>query len=234
MRGKAAGRRPVALGFLTRRLVLQGAILAVALIALLLTASRVIFREQTTDPHDVVVPDEQQLIPIVNNADAASKHMHDVEKKPSLVQEGNASIHTLFRISSGITTLEDTLLYLQQQTTCRESPIFVTMAAVGSDIYWQLIENFMYTMERFQLLSCSLMICVSDDYCYKKCTENRFPCYNYHHIPLKPGSSLPSTMEQIAHLKLLHIPKALSKGVDIFTLDLDVGFFGMYSLIGIQ
>lgn len=31
-------------------------------------------------------------------------------------------------------------------------------------------------------------------------------------------------MEQIAELKLLHIPKALKRGVDIIMIDLDVGF----------
>ena len=31
-------------------------------------------------------------------------------------------------------------------------------------------------------------------------------------------------MEQIANLKLFHLPKALALGVDLFILDLDVGF----------
>jgi len=31
-------------------------------------------------------------------------------------------------------------------------------------------------------------------------------------------------MEQIGEVKLLHIPRALQRGVDIFMLDLDVGF----------
>lgn len=31
-------------------------------------------------------------------------------------------------------------------------------------------------------------------------------------------------MEQIAELKLFHMPKALSHGVDTFVVDLDVGF----------
>ena len=31
-------------------------------------------------------------------------------------------------------------------------------------------------------------------------------------------------MEQIAAIKLYHIPKALLRGVDVFMLDLDVGF----------
>jgi len=35
---------------------------------------------------------------------------------------------------------------------------------------------------------------------------------------------LPSALEQIAELKLYHIPKALARGIDIVMLDLDVGF----------
>ena len=35
---------------------------------------------------------------------------------------------------------------------------------------------------------------------------------------------LPSVMEQIGVVKLLHIPRAIARGVDIFMLDLDVGF----------
>jgi hypothetical protein len=104
------------------------------------------------------------------------------------------------------------------------------MASIGSDIYWQMIENFMYTMERFSLLSCSIMVCVSDDNCFRQCKDHMFPCFDYHHrVDGNSNKALPHTMEQIAHLKLFHIPKALKKGVDIFTLDLDVGFYGKQS-----
>lgn len=37
-------------------------------------------------------------------------------------------------------------------------------------------------------------------------------------------SKLPHTLEQIAELKLLHLPKVLERGVDLIMLDLDVGF----------
>ena len=136
--------------------------------------------------------------------------------------------HPFFRRPKDVVLLEDVLLFMQQTSLCRNSPIFVTMASVGSDLYWQMIENFMYTMQRFDILPCALMICVSDAICLQKCRENAFPCFDYQHESSHEGGGVgepPHTMEQIAHLKLFHIPKALAKGVDVFTLDLDVGFF---------
>lgn len=41
---------------------------------------------------------------------------------------------------------------------------------------------------------------------------------------LQEARTLPHTLEQIAELKLFHIPKVLSRQVDIIMLDLDVGF----------
>jgi hypothetical protein len=35
---------------------------------------------------------------------------------------------------------------------------------------------------------------------------------------------VPSALEQIGELKLLHLPRALARGVDVLMLDLDVGF----------
>eukprot|EP01034_Spumella_vulgaris_P027166 gene27166-33849_t len=94
------------------------------------------------------------------------------------------------------------------------------MATVHDDLYWQLIENFMYTMVKFNISACSIVICVSDPKCMKLCDEAHFPCYNY----VEHVTPLPSVMEQIAAVKLLHVPKALTRGVDVFMLDLDVGF----------
>jgi len=88
--------------------------------------------------------------------------------------------------------------------------------------YRQLIENFVYTMVKFDVSDCALVICVSDTNCMNQCRDNFFPCYDYR----DPQVPLPSVMEQIGAVKLLHIPKALEKGVDVFMLDLDVGFLG--------
>lgn len=139
-------------------------------------------------------------------------------------------------------SLEDVLVYLHEHAACRDKPIFSTMANVGSDLYWQLIENFVYTMAKYGLTDCTLMICVSDPYCMELCRSSYFPCFDYQHqtiegmekpgnknkLPGKWGQANPGrkvhTMEQIAQLKLYTMPKALLRGVDIFMLDLDVGF----------
>ncbi len=123
------------------------------------------------------------------------------------------------------------MLQLSQTPQCVNSPLYLTMASVGDDLYWQLIENFVYTAVKFDFVQCALVICVSDDYCMKLCKESLFPCYDYrrpvpsveqqekYHLSVKP-----SVMESIAELKLFHIPQALLKGVNTFMLDLDVGF----------
>jgi hypothetical protein len=117
-------------------------------------------------------------------------------------------------------TLHDTMFHLQNIDYCKDKPIFLSMASVGDDLYWQLIENYIYTMVKFRTIQCTLVICVSDKNCMKQCQDSYFPCYNFHSdvIPL------PSVMEQIAEVKLYHVPKALDKGVNVFMLDLDVGF----------
>jgi hypothetical protein len=98
--------------------------------------------------------------------------------------------------------------------------MFHLLSIVGDPLYWQLVENFVYTMVKFNISDCSLIICVSDSRCMKTCQQSLFPCYNYQDL----RRPLPSVMEQIAEVKLLHIPKAMVKGVDVFLLDLDVGF----------
>jgi hypothetical protein len=117
-------------------------------------------------------------------------------------------------------SLEEVMYFVKNSPTCTKQPIFLTMATVGDDLYWQLIENFVYTLVKFEVSDCSLVICVSDLRCMKMCDEAKFPCFNY----VSDETPLPSVMEQIAQVKLLHVPKALSRGVDVFMLDLDVGF----------
>ena len=46
-------------------------------------------------------------------------------------------------------SLEDVMVYMSKQDICHNIPILLTMASVGDDLYWQLIENFVYTMVRF-------------------------------------------------------------------------------------
>ena len=124
-----------------------------------------------------------------------------------------------------------TMLAIKSQPACAHSPVYLTMASVGDELYWQLIENFVYSMVKFELVQCALVVCVSDDYCMRLCRDSLFPCFDYrrpvpsieqqkkYHLTIKP-----SVMESIAELKLFHIPQALLHGVDTFMLDLDVGF----------
>ena len=111
--------------------------------------------------------------------------------------------------------LEEAMFYLFHQPQCKEVPIFTSMAQVGNDLYWQLIENFVYTMVKFSLSDCSVMICVTDQHCMDMCKKSGFPCLQYDHNKHNPGVVLPSALEQIAHLKLLHLPKALARGVSL-------------------
>ena len=117
-------------------------------------------------------------------------------------------------------SLEEVMVYIQNSPKCSQQPIYLTMATVGDDLYWQLIENFVYTLVKFEVSECALVICVSDVKCMKMCDAAYFPCYNY----IAADTPLPSVMEQIAQVKLLHVPKALNMGVNVFMLDLDVGF----------
>ena len=49
-------------------------------------------------------------------------------------------------------SLDDYMLHLSRQPECSTRPIFMSMARVSSDLYWQLIENFFYTMYYFDNL----------------------------------------------------------------------------------
>eukprot|EP00605_Chrysophyceae_sp_TOSAG23-4_P001182 GSChrysophyteH1.ASY1.ANO1.1290.1 assembled CDS len=128
-------------------------------------------------------------------------------------------------------TVCETMLTLSKKPECAKLPIFLTMASVGDELYWQLIENFVYTAVKFNFVQCSLVICVNDDYCMRLCRDSLFPCYDYRRPSPTPEqqekyhlSVKPSVMESIAELKLFHIPQALLQGVNTFMLDLDVGF----------
>jgi hypothetical protein len=49
-------------------------------------------------------------------------------------------------------SLDDYMLLLSKQPECATRPIFMSMARVSSDLYWQLIENFFYSMYYFDNL----------------------------------------------------------------------------------
>ena len=81
--------------------------------------------------------------------------------------------------SSSSSSLEIVLKFLQDQYQCHHTPIFLSMASVGSSLYWQLIENFIYTAVKFKYIDCTLVICVSDANCMQLCRDNFFPCFHY-------------------------------------------------------
>lgn len=124
------------------------------------------------------------------------------------------------RTSDETLSLEDVMELIKWSPACARKPVFITLATAKTDLYWQLIENFVYTLAKFDQSDCALVICVSDGGCMRKCEEATFPCFNYE----SADRPLPSVMEQIAQVKLLHIPRVLGRGVDVFLLDLDVGF----------
>ena len=149
-----------------------------------------------------------------------SRHpLHEILPPSDPVQ--SSQLHLRHTRNATTDTLEGALAYLQSTPQCRDSPIYLTMANAGDELYWQLIENFVYTLAKFGVSDCAFVICVSDAKCMHMCKASLFPCFDYRYtISLPP----PSVMEQIAAVKLYHIPKALAAGVNIFMLDLDVGF----------
>jgi len=58
------------------------------------------------------------------------------------------------------------------------------------------IENFVYTMVKFQLSGCAVMICVSDPLCMQKCSEAHFPCIDFNYTKFHPVSRK-SVLKQI-------------------------------------
>ena len=145
-----------------------------------------------------------------------------IEESKTLLSEHPLKLLTSEEIET--MRMDEIIQFIAQQPMCVNSPVVISMAQVGTELYWQLIENFVYTMVKFRMSDCSVMICVTDKDCMKLCTASDFPCIYYGHDLYNPNATLPSTLEQIANLKLLHLPKALRKGVDLLMLDLDVGF----------
>jgi hypothetical protein len=75
--------------------------------------------------------------------------------------QGRLKEHTLQLLSpSALSTmkLEDVIDRLHSHPACASLPVIVSMATVFSDLYWQLIENFIYTMVKFDLIQCALMV----------------------------------------------------------------------------
>ena len=118
--------------------------------------------------------------------------------------------HPLFKIMSKDPTaaIDDVLVEMQQFPKCVGRPIMITMAKIGTPLYWQLVENFIYSMTKFDIVECSLMVCIADPHCVELCQQSSFPCYHYDDL-----SGDISAFQKIANLKLYAIPLAAAKGV---------------------
>ena len=57
--------------------------------------------------------------------------------------------------------LDEYMHFLSKQPQCLNKPIFITMARVQSNLYWQLIEGFFHSMFAFGHLPCAVMVCVT-------------------------------------------------------------------------
>ena len=98
-------------------------------------------------------------------------------------------------------TLPEVMEFMSQQPVCQRHPIMLSMATVGDDLYAALIETFVYSMVKFNVSDCTLVICVTDPKCMKLCDDQHFPCYDYK----SKQQPLPSVMEQIGEVKLFHV-----------------------------
>ena len=140
------------------------------------------------------------------------------ERQSMKAQSVSFREHLAHSFTNSIRT--DLLLYMQalaNHASCQEKPLFVTMAQVRSDLYWQLIENFFHSMAAFGHLDCTVLICVSDDLCNQRCKDNDFPCFKYEHT-----NSSAHIMEQVAELKLFHMGRALEAGITQIFIFVDI------------
>jgi hypothetical protein len=104
--------------------------------------------------------------------------------------------------------IENVLIEMQKFDKCVGKPLIITMAKIGTPLYWQLVQNFVYSMAKFDIVECALMICISDLHCMNMCQHSSFPCYQY-----DDHSGDISAFQKIANLKLHAVPLAAAKGV---------------------
>lgn len=118
--------------------------------------------------------------------------------------------HPLLSIlaSSPHAGIDDVLVEMQRFDKCTNKPLVITMAKIGTPLYWQLVENFVFSMAKFDLVECALMVCIADQHCMDLCAEAAFPCFLY-----DDHSGDVSAFQKIAHLKLHALPLASARGV---------------------
>lgn len=102
---------------------------------------------------------------------------------------GQHLFHQNQSLADGTTPLDEAIETLYRHCG---GPVYLGMATVKDDLYWQLIENFFYTAVRFRFSDCAMIICISDDKCLQQCADARFPCYNYRYRAEYEGDPLPA------------------------------------------
>lgn len=88
---------------------------------------------------------ESQLAPELTDANSAKTmaNLRSVELSENYQQTFRK--HLSYDFPRDI-ALDEYMLGLSKAPSCHGKPIFVTMARVKSDLYWQLIENYFFTM----------------------------------------------------------------------------------------
>ena len=159
--------------------------------------------------------------PFLSSSSSSSSSSSLPHKRPIQPPSNPFANHLYFKLHkhNPNISLEDYMFQLSKLPSCHSKPLFISMARVKSPLYRQLLQNFFYSMLRFNLQNCAVMICISDFNCLESCSSFGFPCFDYQH-PL-PSAHV---MVQIATLKLYHIGQVLKKGVNVMVLDMDIGF----------
>ena len=165
-----------------------------------------------------------------------SEKQNDDEKPTNKYQSGSSKVGFDSTNIWRTTDVASVLKSISGRSLCQHKPVFTTMAKVDDDpLYWELIENFFHTMERYEHEKCAILICITDPVCIQKCQKEGFSCVDFDYYEAT-GRTSPSAnaadddkhvvhiYEQISLLKLDGVAKILASGVNIMLLDLDVGF----------
>lgn len=126
----------------------------------------------------------------LRNRDERNVHFSETQRRSSCLNRSEVCLlkrHVLNSYIQDSKSLGDVLEVVAKQSVCKGVPVFLSMASVGgSNLYWQLIENFIYSSVKFELIPCTVMICVSDNDCMTRCKDAHFPCYNFRYEQFHP------------------------------------------------
>lgn len=165
------------------------------------SSDRLIFLQKTTR---VIAPSKYQayelpsyenITSVINESDQkTTEKSGKLSQYEDTIRATNVQLtqHPLhFHNSSSKLSLDEVIVLIASSKDCSAKPVFISMGNVFSDLYWQMIENFVYTLAKFNHVSCSLMICVTDQRCMDRCRLSKFPCFDYNFSQNNPvrGSS---------------------------------------------